>query len=971
MTGTEDKLVTLKFVDPFSFTKDSNTFNKRQESAKVNCYDPEGNLKKIGHILEEVFVEWLASYPEVVPFCNLYSTPDNSSEVSYGDFLDDVAETYAFGMAYYEGRELNNLLTREEEVRNNEDASNYRDLWEGLSEDQRADIEKGLPSNIKPDQNHDPEMAGKITETHRLKAYKEVFKRLGVDFTKQQVQGDGTNTPGKPANDQIRRNSDVVGNKSDSHVQNRACDAENSINKDVTLNVFKPSIPRKDWGLLEPKPQGQENYMAFWPLGVKPPSVVEDCSSLNRKIEPLTPEEKQFLEGLGVAPILVRGVVNQNHLTPKSQLLIDQDRFTFSVDELNEQWSSKTYQDAVVAASANPNKVDDIKYDVSLPLKPVALHSPLLDFSGYYSVPMNTGPSGTSLFSPTVLESTVSSVGGVLPIPLWDFCSQTWVTAANCDLDGFDEIPGVSATAASGSYGGVGNITGYSSWLQQIINSPGNTLNTLPVYLEPTLFTYADMVMLASQLSAETQDQIEPLDVGEGSQPISPPENPAPKLPEPPRYEAIATFQTDNDDPDITRSIQKLIRNINSTVVGNPSKLKLTSIDFSNPTMEKKEAMFENSLLKSLSDDVKNDVINNNKILAAVLPTSLTDVLANLAVQPVNSFPTTRDYREGHEGVLVLDIGAPGSIVTKLEFTGDQRFLIGLSQAMYTTRLVHDIDSYFDKDRWQSRTMYLTISKGLAAEIEALRNEQPSAERDAQLSSLEVLQERADNGANFVMDEDLLSLFPAYVDYFTDEELESISIEAEGVAKWAASAEEVRLLASMVNDPTLLNALFPEADLDGKDNTVKTVTIRSNPKTGEVEAVPTEKTVLKRVVAFITSQEKSKDLFKVASKLTDEKFQTQLALLQAAWQVEVNTLGIPELSDFVSDVGESGRSVLLRVFDPRLNSDQPHWISGVYMITRLAHRIDSTGGYTTKMTLLRSQTTTPDLIQGNTIAVQD
>jgi len=288
---------------------------------------------------------------------------------------------------------------------------------------------------------------------------------------------------------------------------------------------------------------------------------------------------------------------------------------------------------------------------------------------------------------------------------------------------------------------------------------------------------------------------------------------------------------------------------------------------------------------------------------------------------------------------------------------------------MYTTRLVHDIDSFFDKDRAMARTMYLTISRGLAAEIEALRKEQPSAERDAQISSLEVLEERADKGANYVMDEDLLSLFPAYVDYFTDEELESISREVD--TKRASSAEDLRLLASMVNDPTLLNALFPEADLDGQDNTVKTVTISTDPNTGEVVATETKKTVLKREVYFNTSQEKSKDLFKVASKLTDEKFQAQLALLQEAWQVEIDTLGIPELSDLLSDVGESGRSVLLRVFDPRLNSDQPHWISGVYMITRLAHRIDSTGGYTTKMTLLRSQTTTPDLIQGNTIAVQD
>lgn len=998
MTATEDKRVTIKFVDQHSFTKESNTFNKRPESVKVNCYNDEGELKKVGHILEEIFTGFLASYPEVVPFCSLYSSPDNPDETSYGDFLDSVAETYARSAAYYEPEQLAIAFDEADKQRSQKlyedpEAEHVSFLTTSelfdyvLSDEEKKKIIEELPSKLAPVPDYAPDMVGKITETHRLKAYNELFKSLGIDFTKQQVQGDGTGTPGKPANNQTSNDVDVVGNNSDSDVQNRALAAENSINKDITVNVFTPSIPRKDF-TFEPKPQGQESYMAFWPLGVKPPRGVEDFGSLNRKIAPLTPEEKQFLEGLGVAPILVRGVVNQNQLNPRDQLQIDQDRFTFSIDELNEQWSRKTYEDAVFESLENPNKVGDIKYDVSLPIKPVALHSPLLDFSGFYSVPMNTGPGGINIFSPTVLETTVSGVGGALPIPLWDFCSQDWVTAANIGLDGFVELPGVEVTVASGCCGFGGNITAYSSWLQQIINEPEKILNTMPVYLEPTLFTYSHMMNLASQLSAETQDQTDPLDVS--GTPTSLPSDLSTKLPDPSKYEAIATLQTDLDNPHITNTIQGLVRSINNIVIGNPSKLRFTSIDFSTPTPEKKEAMFENSILKSLPDDAKNDIIDNDKTLAAVVPTSLTDTLANLAVQPVNSFPTTRDYREGHEGVLVLDVGAPGSIVTKLQFTGDNRFLIGLSQAMYATRLVHDIDSFFDKQRAMSKTMYLTISNGLAADIEATRarafttdSARDGVDVDEELENLEnlnLLKARADKSkSDYVMDEDLLSLFPAYVDYFTDKELEEIAVEgAYGEKSAAYRPEELRLLASLVNDPTLLNALFPEADLDGQTNEVSTYVIRTDPYTGttynrhgHVNSEIVKKTVLKRQANFTTSREKSKALFPVASKLTDEKFQAQLALLQDAWQVEIDTLGIPELSDLLSDVGESGRSVLLRVFDPRLNSDQPHWISGVYMITRLAHRIDSTGGYTTKMTLLRSQTTTTDLIQGNTIAVQD
>jgi hypothetical protein len=262
MTGTEDKRVTLKFVSQFSFTKDSNTFNKRPESAKVNCYNDEGELKKVGNILEEIFTGFLASYPEVVPFCSLYSTPDNPDETSYGDFLDSVAETYARGMAFYEGQQLNNLLLKEKQLywktlyrhdsplQEKEAEDEYRSFRDSLSEEQKADIEKGLASGFVPTSDYEPGMEGEITETHRLKAYNEVFKSLGIDFTKQQEQGDGTGTPGKPANDQTSNNADVVGNNSDSDVQNRALDAENSINKDITVNVFTPSIPLWLFGRL-------------------------------------------------------------------------------------------------------------------------------------------------------------------------------------------------------------------------------------------------------------------------------------------------------------------------------------------------------------------------------------------------------------------------------------------------------------------------------------------------------------------------------------------------------------------------------------------------------------------------------------------------------------------------------------------------------------------------------------------------
>ena len=68
-----------------------------------------------------------------------------------------------------------------------------------------------------------------------------------------------------------------------------------------------------------------------------------------------------------------------------------------------------------------------------------------------------------------------------------------------------------------------------------------------------------------------------------------------------------------------------------------------------------------------------------------------------------------------------------------------------------------------------------------------------------------------------------------------------------------------------------------------------------------------------------------------------------------AWKVDVVTLGIPELDLPPQEL--SSRVVVLNVWDERTQS--LHWLSGVYQILGLAHAIDPSKGYLTKLKLIK------------------
>ena len=93
--------------------------------------------------------------------------------------------------------------------------------------------------------------------------------------------------------------------------------------------------------------------------------------------------------------------------------------------------------------------------------------------------------------------------------------------------------------------------------------------------------------------------------------------------------------------------------------------------------------------------------------------------------------------------------------------------------------------------------------------------------------------------------------------------------------------------------------------------------------------------------------------FLADAKVLDTKYQFMKAMRDFTWEVEVTTLGIPEISVVTEDMGGDGRKIILTVFDVRNDLDAPHWLSGIYTILGMNHSINTSEGYTSTFKLVR------------------
>ena len=96
-------------------------------------------------------------------------------------------------------------------------------------------------------------------------------------------------------------------------------------------------------------------------------------------------------------------------------------------------------------------------------------------------------------------------------------------------------------------------------------------------------------------------------------------------------------------------------------------------------------------------------------------------------------------------------------------------------------------------------------------------------------------------------------------------------------------------------------------------------------------------------------------LYQMTPKIMDSRLSFFKAMQQEVWQVEVQTLGIPELCAPAADLG-AGRIIVLTVFDSRTAEYDrtPHWLSGQYSILGMNHEINANTGFLSNLKLMKA-----------------
>ena len=669
-----------------------------------------------------------------------------------------------------------------------------------------------------------------------------------------------------------------------------------------------------------------------------------DTTKYPRKLKQLNYGEKIEAINNGQAPIWLKpGVVNLKNSIPTTQSDVDQKRFTFSIKDLDDYFRLSIFLDEYIA-----NDDPDMEYiseqaKMSLPTCYVSIPPP--NHSGPFEIPVGTGIQNST---------TVDNLGfdvHTAKIPVYDVNTGELVLYSLAD----------------DTYGDT--IGEYTGWLDSYFNG-ATPINTSTVRLEPLAETWeylnniwSDAVIEVTRQRGElTTPEEEAITRPNANPPVlDPPEEP--KIKRDPDREVYVSLGTEGIKPNITQTIQGLLSNLNNFIVGTPQKMRFASLSFSQLTKAQQEEIMESGPLVGIDDELKTDIVDNGKTLALATADSNIHKYTKIALNKVYSFPEITDKNEGVESVIYLDYGTKDSTVMNIKFDAGLRFLLGIAQGQYISRYFADIERYFSSEKNQQQMIYKVLSTGLKDQVELLSSrviETTGQEQDLLKQDLDesiklrnkVVVDKNQICSDGVIDVDILQLFPAFVDNYTDSDLAKIVGEE--------SVKDLRILASLVSSNGFMDNLFPnENGFDAQSLALQKKGIISNFGKFSTQAMnfDTFNTMNKRKIDFATAQGRLTKFSTIEDmrKMMDHSFWTKEALLGNAWEVTVDVLGIPEID--IPSVEFLERNVVLRVYDARLASEVPHWVSGLYRITGFSHKIDPSNGYITTLNLLKKPTT--------------
>ena len=402
--------------------------------------------------------------------------------------------------------------------------------------------------------------------------------------------------------------------------------------------------------------------------------------------------------------------------------------------------------------------------------------------------------------------------------------------------------------------------------------------------------------------------------------------------------------------PHITGVMIALVTGLNKLVVGEADAFVVQQVDLTQLTPEELTDMFKpTGLLYSLNlfaEEEAQIYFDRPTLLLVGRSRWLVNAFSNRLLSKINSFPEITRVEEEYQDYIFLSYGQKDSIVTDLNFTGDIRTLYNIPRAFYSTKQFNSLQGFF-KTTSDSETNQML--KDMILFVHDTQNEKTLSNLKYALTQVsddeltkELLKERdaieterADiqnlNAIDYLTHKEYLEMFPALITEFTDEQLESAGFKDPLAA---------RKITSILGSKEFTEILFPVKDYSDQSS-----------KHGYANSQGSKIISRQLDVAYFNQK-----LSQLERASMDAKMNYVENTQDEAWQVQIATLGIPEID--VMGAEFFARRVYLTVNTPRGGKTKEgteglHWLSGIYSIVGIRHELEPSSGFITNLSLVK------------------
>ena len=402
--------------------------------------------------------------------------------------------------------------------------------------------------------------------------------------------------------------------------------------------------------------------------------------------------------------------------------------------------------------------------------------------------------------------------------------------------------------------------------------------------------------------------------------------------------------------PHITQILIDVVTGINKLVVGEKDPFVVQQVDLNSLTPDGFKELFEPAgLLYSLklTAEEEDNIWTRKPMLLLIGRSSwLSSSFSDRLLSKIHSFPEITRTEEELQDYIFLSYGEKDSIVTDLKFTGDIRTLYNIPRAFYASLQFNSLKDFFETAT-QSATeemlldMVIFVHKYKDEELlnsleSVIPYETDADEREILLGKRNAIITRHTNfkdriqAVTYESHQEYLDVFPSLITKFTDEQLTKAGF---------TNVLAARKVASILGSESFTQKLFPVRKLTAQQ-------FEDLPYGGYTESHNLKTVYYTRQldVAFFYQT-----LVSLEAASTDAKMNYVQNAQNEAWQVELTTLGIPEID--VMGAEFFARRIVLSVELPR--SEGLHWLSGIYTIVGIKHDLDPSTGFKTNLSLIK------------------